>query len=453
MLQALKHLASAQSEPEVLAAQFADLVPALSARAAALESARCLYCYDAPCMRICPTQIDVPGFIQHIATGNIEGAAVGILQQNILGASCARVCPTEILCEQACVRNHASEAAPVRIGLLQRYALDNTKFSSHPFARAAASGHTVAVVGAGPAGLACAHRLAMRGHDVVIFEAHDKPGGLNEYGIARYKLPDAVAQKEIEFLLGIGGITLRYQQELGKNLHLSDLLRQHAAVFLALGLAASRRLGLCGEDAPGLLPAVEYIAALRQAEDLSALPLPRSCIVIGAGNTAIDMAVQIARLGAEQVTLVYRRGAAQMSATLHEQSIARQNQVRIVTWAAPQQVLLDQEGRVCGMRFERTREVAGLLSGSGESFELPAQAIFTALGQTLERSALAGTDGLQFSHDKIAVDAAYRTSLMRVYAGGDCIAAGQDLTVQAVQHGKLAADAIDHDLKAQVNHG
>lgn len=452
MLEALKHLRTAAPVEADLAAQFLDLNPPLNARQAAIESARCLYCYDAPCSRICPSEIDVPAFIQNIATGNINGAAQGILQQNILGASCARVCPTEILCEHACVRNHDAEAAPVKIGLLQRYALDHMDFATHPFQRAASTGKTIAIVGAGPAGLSCAHKLATLGHEVVIFEAHAKSGGLNEYGIAKYKLTGDAAQHEVDFLLSVGGIRIEHGKTLGSNLHLADLRRDYDAVFLAIGLAASRALGLTGEDAAGLMPAVEYIAELRQAEDLHRLPVPRQCLVIGAGNTAIDMAVQIARLGAEQVTLVYRRGAQQMSATAHEQSIAKENQVRIINWAAPHEVLLDAQGQLSGMRFARTQERDGKLQMTGETFDLPAQAIFKAIGQTLNDSSLSEplTQDLKRENDKIYVDTHYRTSLTKVYAGGDCIAAGQDLTVQAVQHGKLAALAIHDDLKAKV---
>ena len=452
MIESLKYMPQPKQANSELAGHFTDLAPALTARQAAIESARCLYCYDAPCSRICPSEIDVASFIRNIHDENVNGAAAGILKQNILGGSCARVCPTEILCEDACVRNHDAEGQPVKIGLLQRYAVDNMSIEGHPFARAPSTGKKIAVVGAGPAGLSCAHRLAMLGNDVVIFEAREKSGGLNEYGIAKYKLTDDFAQKEVDFLLGIGGIEIRHGQALGGNLQLKDLHAQYDAVFLGLGLGASRQLGLTGEDAPGLLAAVDYIAALRQADDLSALPLPARAIVIGAGNTAIDMAVQIQRLGAEEVTLVYRRGFDAMSATGHEQHIAKENQVRMRTWAQPQQVLLDDAGRVRGMRFEKTAMVNNRLAGTGETFEIAADAIFKAIGQSLDEKGISDplASTLKRDGDKIHVDAQFRTVLPRIYAGGDCVAPGQDLTVQAVQHGKLAAHAIHHDIQTKL---
>jgi glutamate synthase (NADPH/NADH) small chain len=403
-------------------------------------------------MRACPTEIDVASFIRNIHDGNINGAAVGILKQNIMGGACARVCPTEILCEQACVRNHDEEQRPVAIGLLQRHALDNATFAAHPFQRAASTGKTIAVVGAGPAGLSCAHRLAMLGNDVVVFEAREKAGGLNEYGIAKYKLTDNFAQKEVEFLLQIGGIEIRTGFRLGDNLHLRDLHAQYDAVFLGIGLNASRQLGLTGEDAPGLSAAVDYIAALRQAEDLARLPVPKRAIVIGAGNTAIDMAVQIQRMGAEDVTLVYRRGPESMSATLHEQEIAKANYVRIKTWASPDAVLLDDDGRVRGMRFERTRMEGDKLIGTSAFIEIAADAVFKAIGQGMEPSALSDQMAQQLTRqgDKIHVDGMFRTAIPGVYAGGDCVAPGQDLTVQAVQHGKLAAIVIHNDIQSRL---
>jgi glutamate synthase (NADPH/NADH) small chain len=450
MIESLHYLPVAGSTHDALSERFTDLAPPLTARQAAIESARCLYCYDAPCTRACPTGIDVASFIRNIHDHNVDGAATTILQANIFGGSCARVCPTEILCEDACVRNNDAEGQPVKIGLLQRHAIDNAQFDGHPFKRAPSTGKTIAVVGAGPAGLACAHRLAMLGHDVVVFEAREKSGGLNEYGIAKYKLPGDFAQKEVEFLLSIGGIEIQHGRALGVNLQLADLHARYDAVFLGLGLAASRELGLTGENAPGLMAAVDYIATLRQSDNLSALPVPRRAIVIGAGNTAIDMAVQLKRLGADEVTLVYRRGFEAMSATGHEIDIAKAHFVRMRTWAAPLEVLLDNAGRVRGMRFEETRMQDGRLVATGGIIEIAADAVFKAIGQGMGLAALVDPLAREVERtDKIVVDACLRTTLPGVYAGGDCVAPGQDLTVQAVQHGKLAALAIHHDIQSK----
>lgn len=455
MTSPLNHLPSAKEvgtyDPDTLASNFSDLHPPLTPRQAMIESQRCLYCYDAPCVEACPSDIDIPSFIRQISENNINGAAETILEANILGGSCARVCPTEILCERSCVRNHDAECQPVLIGLLQRHATDNMQFDNHPFKRAASTGRHIAVVGAGPAGLSCAHRLAMLGHQVTIFEAEQKPGGLNEYGIARYKMTDDFARKEVEFLLEIGGIEIQYGQRLGEDLELATLRKQYDSVFLGLGLGASRALGLTGEQAPGLMPAVDYIKVLRQADDLGTLAVAKRCIVIGAGNTAIDMATQMARLGATEVTLVYRRGIEAMSATDHEQEIAKANGVRMVTWAQPDEILLDDQGRVAGMRFAKTHDQAGGLTTTGETFEVAADAIFKAIGQDFEGESLRDATAAELARDgeRIHVDEMLRTSLPNVYAGGDCVKPGQDLTVQAVQHGKLAAHAIHQALAAK----
>jgi dihydropyrimidine dehydrogenase (NAD+) subunit PreT len=452
VIDTLSHLPRPDAGAAELTERFSDLAPPLTARQAALESARCLYCYDAPCVNACPSEIDIPSFIRNISHENVQGAAEKILSANILGGSCARVCPTEILCQQACVRNNAQECAPVLIGLLQRYAIDNAQFTEHPFQRAPASGKRIAVVGAGPAGLSCAHRLAMHGHEVVIFEAREKAGGLNEYGIAAYKLINDFAQREVDFLLQIGGIEIRHGHKLGDGLSLSELHQQFDAVFLGIGLAASKRLGLPGEDAPGLLAATDYIRELRQSDDLTQLPVAERCIVLGAGNTAIDMAVQMSKLGARDVNLVYRRGFEEMGATEHEQDIAKANQVRLLTWAQPDAVLLNDQGQVRGMRFARTSVENGRLQSTGQTFELAADAIFTAIGQAFDGSALSDplARELKREGERIWVDAQLQTSVPGVYAGGDCTALGQDLTVQAVQHGKLAAEAIHSHLMLNV---
>jgi glutamate synthase (NADPH/NADH) small chain len=379
-----------------------------------------------------------------ISTGNVKGAAIEILQENIFGGMCARVCPTEVLCEHACVRN-TSEDRPVDIGRLQRYAVDQLiESGSQPFQRAAATGRRIAVVGAGPAGLSCAHRLAMLGHDVIVFDAREFPGGLNEYGIAAYKTVDNFAQREAQFILSIGGIALETGRRLGKDLKLEDLARDHDAVFLGLGLGGVNALDLPGEnELEGVLDAVDYIAALRQAKDKSSLEVGRRVVVIGGGNTAIDIAVQTRKLGAEDVTLVYRRGPEQMSATGHEQAFAQISGVKIKHWAKPVG-LIGRNGAIAGAEFEYTRLGAGgRLEGTGETFTIACDQLFKAIGQTLA----APESRLQTAKGKIVVDGNFKTGMAKVWAGGDCVASGTDLTVQSVQDGKLAAHAIDRALR------
>ncbi|MGD9538861.1 MAG: NAD(P)-dependent oxidoreductase [Alphaproteobacteria bacterium] len=427
-----------------------DINPPLSPREALIEAARCHYCHDAPCVEACPTGIDIPSFIGKIRTGNLKGSALDILTANIFGGTCARVCPVEELCEEACVRT-AGENKPVKIGLLQRHAVDALmQAGPQPFARGPDSGKTVAVVGAGPAGLACAHRLAMLGHRVDVYEARDKPGGLNEHGIAAYKVPGGFAQAEVAWLLGIGGIVVHYGTVLGRDVSLEELRRCYPAVFLGLGLQATHKLGLADEALDGVEDAVAYIERLRQAKDLGTLPVGRRVVVIGGGNTAIDIAVQSKRLGAEDVTLVYRRGPEQMGATGHEQALAQTEGVRIKHWLAPVR-LIGWRGRVKEVECAYTRlDEAGRLVLTEARTTLLADMVFKAIGQVLVKDPLSGAarEPLAIENGKIAVNAERETSLPGVYAGGDCTATGADLTVRAVEDGKRAAHAIDRKLRA-----
>jgi len=426
------------------ASNFNDIHPPLDDHEALVESDRCYFCFDAPCMKACPTSIDIPLFIRQIQTGHPETAARTILDQNIFGGMCARVCPTETLCEEACVRE-AAEGKPVRIGLLQRYATDALMAEpGHPYERAAPTGKTVAVVGGGPAGLACAHRLAMHGHQVTVFEARPKSGGLNEYGIAAYKTPGGFAQKEVDFILGIGGITIEHGKKLGQDLSLDDLRKRFDAVFLGMGLQGVNALGAKDDDAAGVEDAVGYIAALRQASDLARLPVGRRVLVIGGGMTAIDVAVQSKLLGAEDVTILYRRGPAQMKASPYEQDVAQTRGVRIKHWVMPRKVIAER-GKAVGLLCEYTHETDGRLAGTGESFELPADMIFKAIGQSYVDAA---GGKLALDGGRIKADAERRTSLKGVWAGGDCVAGGQDLTVAAVDDGRRAAESIHQFLTA-----
>lgn len=421
---------------------FDDLHPPLGPHEARVEADRCYYCYDAPCTIACPTSIDIPGFIRQISTGNPVGAAKTIYAENILGGMCARVCPTETLCEEACVRNLA-EDRPVQIGLLQRHATDvyMSDPARHPFRRAAPTGKRVAVVGAGPAGLACAHALAREGHDVTVFEARDKPGGLSEYGIAAYKTTEDFAQREVSFVTAIGGIDIQCGKALGRDVSLAGLRQAYDAVFLGMGLAGVNALKAEGEDLAGVLDAVDYIAALRQAADLAALPIGRRVVVIGGGMTAIDIAVQARRLGAEEVTIAYRRDRDAMKASPYEQEVALTNGVVIREWLQPWR-LVGVAGHVQAIELARTTtDAAGRLVTTGETVLLPADQVFKAIGQTFIADPLGG-EAPELEDGRIQVDAERRTSLAGVWAGGDCINEGEDLTVAAVEDGKIAARSI-----------
>ena len=426
---------------------FADLHPPLDHHEALVESDRCYFCYDAPCMQACPTSIDIPLFIRQIATGNPIGSAKTIFDQNILGGMCARVCPTETLCEEVCVRETA-EGKPVKIGQLQRYATDTAMRQGKQFyQRAGSTGRKVAVVGAGPAGLAAAHRLARYGHDVTIFEAKPKSGGLNEYGIAAYKSTDDFAQAEVDYVTAIGGIAIEHGRALGRDVHLADLAADYDAVFLGMGLAGVNALRAQGEDAEGVDNAVEFISELRQARDLAKIPVGRRVVVIGGGMTAVDAAVQSKLLGAEEVTIAYRRGKEHMNASGFEQDLAASKGVTIRHWLQPKRVVV-QSGKVAGIELEYTALKDGKLAGTGETVTLQADQVFKAIGQQFEPGALNGSGpAIALENGRIKVDADGRTSLPKVWAGGDCVVdSREDLTVAAVAAGRDAAENIHRAL-------
>ena len=431
-------IAPGRLDSESLKANFADLHPPLTFHEARVEAERCYFCFDAPCQQACPTSIDVPLFIRQIAAGNREGAAKTIFDANIMGGMCARVCPTETLCEEACVREIA-EGKPVVIGQLQRFATDALiETGESPYKRGAPTGKKVAIVGAGPAGLACAHGLALAGVESTIFEARPKPAGLNEYGIAAYKTVDNFAAKEADFILSIGGIEVKYSVALGKDVSLEDLRRDYDAVFLALGMGATNKLGLANEELENVADAVDYIADLRQAEDLSTLPVGRRIVVIGGGMTAVDIAVQSKRLGAETVTMVYRRGEENMKASAFERELAQTSGVVLRTNAKP--VAIEGHGSaLSGVVFEDTRH--GGAAAPGSVFRIEADVLFTAIGQRGEPDVLGGAQ-IEVKDGRIVVDGERRTSLDGVWAGGDCVFGGQDLTVSAVEDGKQAARSI-----------
>ncbi|MCO6406989.1 NAD(P)-dependent oxidoreductase [Hoeflea alexandrii] len=427
---------------------FSDIHPPLTPHEALVEADRCYFCYDAPCMTACPTSIDIPMFIRKIQAGNPVGSAKTIFEQNIMGGMCARVCPTETLCEEVCVRETA-EGKPVKIGLLQRYATDTfmEREQSHPFTRATPTGRKIAVIGAGPAGLSCAHRLATLGHDVTVYEAREKAGGLNEYGIASYKTTNDFAQDEVDFILQIGGITIENGKALGRDVTLEQLTADFDAVFLGVGLPGVNALGVDGDDAAGVIDAVDFIGVLRQADDLSLLEVGRRVVVIGGGMTAIDAAMQAKLLGAEEVTVTYRRGQEHMNASLYEQELAQTHGIAIRHWLMPKSLeVLD--GAVSAITLEKTAlDASGKLAGTGETVTIQADQVFKAIGQTPDAGPLAGVS-ITLEKGRISVDENRRTSHQKIWAGGDCVAGGEDLTVVSVEDGKIAAESIHKALMA-----
>jgi glutamate synthase (NADPH/NADH) small chain len=429
---------------EAYEANFSDLHPAYDKHEALVASDRCYFCYDAPCMTACPTSIDIPLFIRQISTGNPIGAAKTIFDQNILGGMCARVCPTETLCEQACVRNTAEEK-PVEIGRLQRYATDAAMTAGRQFyTRPASTGKTVGIVGAGPAGLAAAHRLAMKGHNVTIYDSREKAGGLNEYGIAAYKAPGDFAQQEVDYILGIGGIDIFDGQMLGRDFSLEDLRSKHDAVFIGAGLGAVNALNTPGDHINGVMDAVEFIAHLRSADNKADVPVGRRVVVIGGGMTAIDAAIQSKLLGAEEVTICYRRGKENMNASEFEQDLAASKGVLIRHWLKPKEIE-HRNGHVSGIVLEYTHIEDGALKGTGHPLTIACDQVLTAIGQKLD---MTGIENLKIEGGKIAIDAEGRTSIPGVWAGGDCATGGEDLTVSAAAMGRDAAESIHRQLAA-----
>ena len=421
---------------------FVDLHPPLSEHEALIASDRCYFCYDAPCVTACPTEIDIPLFIRQIMTGTPQASGKTILTQNILGGMCARVCPTETLCEQACVRE-ISEGKPVEIGRLQRYATDSImELSHHPFERSAETGLKIAVIGAGPAGLACAHRLAMHGHKVTILDKNNKAGGLNEYGIAAYKSVDNFAQKEIDWLLEIGGIEIKSNCVLNENIFIDELKAEYNAVFLGVGLVGVNELSVPGNDKNNVLDAVKFIENLRQKEDKASIPIGRKIVVIGGGMTAVDAAVQSKLLGADDVSIVYRRERAKMGASKFEQDLATSKGVRIIENASP--VEISGNEAASSIKFAYTKSTNGVLEIQSEEFELEVDQVFKAIGQNIDSS----LRDLKLKNGKIVIDEEGRTSIKGLWAGGDCALGGEDLTVTAVAQGRDAAESINNSLMA-----
>jgi glutamate synthase (NADPH/NADH) small chain len=419
-----------------------EQLPPLSANAAAVEAERCLFCYDAPCTHACPTHIDIPRFIKRIASRNLLGAAETIFESNLLGATCARVCPVQELCEGACVLG--SDHKPIAIGRLQRHAMDYARQrDTFPTVKAESSGRKVAVIGAGPAGLSCAGALALAGHVVTIFEKRELPGGLSTYGIITLREPAEVAVEEARMIERLG-VEIKTGLQFGRDVSLDELQREFDMVVLAAGFGPTSRLGIEAEEA--IVDGLEFIEASKTSPEK--MTIGNNVLVIGAGNTAVDCATIARRLGAERTTMVYRRSEREMTCYPHEYEFALSEGIEFRFLSQPVRVLLER-GRPIGL--ECLRVELGPPDGSGRpaprpvkdsEFVLPADQIVKAVGQ--DRPALA-LPGLKTVNGYIVVDADFRTSIAGVYGIGDCIrSSGSASTVMAVQDGKLAAKAI-HD--------
>ena len=426
-----------------------EQLPPLNAHEAAVEADRCLYCYDAPCTHACPTHIDIPKFIKKIATRNLRGSAQTIYAANLLGATCARVCPVQELCEGACVLG--AEHKPIAIGRLQRYAMDSAKASGvRPKAKGGSTGtaRKIAVVGAGPAGLSCAGELALRGHEVTVFEKRELPGGLSTYGIIALREPVDVAIGEARMIESLGA-RIKTGVEFGKDVTLEQARVEFDAIVLSVGLGATPELGIQGEDA--IVDGLTYIEASKT--DAASMHVGRNVVVIGAGNTAVDCATIAKRLGAERVTMVYRRTAREMTCYEHEYHFALSEGIEFRFLSQPAGVMM-KDGEVAGLECLRVELGAADASGrpapvvvAESEFVIEADQIVKAVGQV--KPALAAALGLKTDKGYIAVNDGFETSIAGVYAIGDCIRArGAASTVMAVQDGKLVAEALDAKFSA-----
>ncbi|QDK80002.1 NAD(P)-dependent oxidoreductase [Spirosoma sp. KCTC 42546] len=424
---------------------FSDIHPPFDSREAALvEANRCLFCYDAPCIKSCPTSINIPKFIKQITTDNVKGSAFTILDANIMGGGCSKVCPVEKLCEGSCVYNFLEEP-PIPIAKLQRYSTEKAIENKWPlFQRKPSTGRKVAVVGAGPAGLSCAHVLSREGVDVTIYEKEAKGGGLMTYGIAAYKVTPEFCEDEVNFITSLGGIDIKYQQELGKTVTLAELQANYDAVYIGIGVGVARQLDIPGEDLVGVEDAIRFIYDIRE-KGYPSIPVGDKVAVIGLGMTAIDAATQAKRLGAKEVTIVYRRTQAEMPSTEVELNLAKLDGCTIIWLASPKEII-GENGQVtqliCNVMELGVPDTSGRRSPveTGETITLDVDMVIKAAGQVPYED-LVNSNQLNHWNGKVAIDSNCATNIPGVFAGGDCVNGGKEV-VDAVQAGKDGARAI-----------
>jgi glutamate synthase (NADPH/NADH) small chain len=430
---------------EVLAEKFSDVHPPFEhAEGAAIEADRCINCYDAPCTKSCPTSIDVPLFIKQISSGNIKGSAKTIFTSNIMGGGCSKVCPVEKLCEGACVYNLLEEE-PISIAKLQRYSTEKAIQGKWKlFERKPSNGKKVAVVGAGPAGLACAHALSLQGVDVTIFEKEEKGGGLMTYGVAAYKVTPEFCKDEVDYILSIGGIDVQYKKELGKDITLADLQKKYDAVFLGIGVGIARSLGIPGEDLDGVVDAISFIYDLR-TNDFSKIAVGDNVAVIGMGMTAIDAATQSKRLGAKEVTMIYRRTENEKPCTDVELDLAKLDGCSFIWLASPKEIT-GENGKVKKLVCNKMKLGEPDASGrrapvdTGETFTIDVDMVIKAAGQ-IPFEELVNKSSVENKSGKISINKKSETNLKGVFAGGDSVNGGKEV-VDAVQAGKDGAKGI-----------
>jgi glutamate synthase (NADPH/NADH) small chain len=438
-----------QSEEE-FQQNFKQKKPLMNTTEAFVESSRCLFCYDAPCVKACPTHIDIPLFIKQIHTGNTDGAAETIYDSNWMGNACGKVCPTQVLCEGACVLNHA-HVKPIEIGRLQNYATRQAIDTNKPlYRKGTAIGKKVAVIGAGPAGVACACELSVLGYEVTIFEANDRPSGLTVYGTAPYKITNEEALSEIEYLQHQLGFEIRYNSAITTAAQLHELESQYDAIFLGVGIGPTSTLGIKGEELDGVIGAVEFIRELRFKK--YELQIPRRVVVLGGGNTAMDAASESARMGAEHVYLVYRRSKEDMGAYSFEYDLALSAGVKGIFHASPKEIL-DADGYVAGVEFIKTMQQDGrLIEVPDSEFVIECDLVIKATGQAKMGGFLGLIEGLSIDGARrIVVDPkTYQTTNPRYFAGGDAVNGGAEV-VNGAYEGKKAAQGI-HQYLTETSH-